>query len=135
MILDEVIYDILHTDAQDTTSGRLGDLLGYNATTKPRCVFLEYPPERVDTPIITLAIIADAGRFPRDRFYGITVWGGEHDTILHRVWELLHKKTELTATDFSIKAILFDNCGSELYDEDLKVYYKQARYRAILVKT
>lgn len=131
----DTIYDILHTDAQDVTSGLLGDLLGYNASTKPRCVFFTSPPERVDTPIVTYSIIAEGGFFPRDVFLGITVWGGSHDEILERIWNLLHKRIQLTATDFSIKALLYDGSGPEIWDENLKVYYKQARYRAILVKT
>lgn len=130
----EAVYDILLTDAQSAVAGSLGVLLGYNAVSKPRCVFFQNPPDEPDPPYLTYGTISEAGFFPREILIQVTCWGDEHTAVLHRVWELLQKKIQVTATDFSIKAVLFDFAGPQLWDEDLKCYMQQHRYRFIVVQ-
>jgi len=130
----ETFAGILDTDARLTDSGTLGNLLGYNATTKPECVFFQFPPARVTPPIITYSINAEAGNLPRDIFFDVTVWGGDLRAIHNRIHALLHEKREITSDDFSVKGLLFDNAGAEMWDTDLKCYYQRARYRGVAVK-
>jgi hypothetical protein len=129
--LREAIYTILHTDAQSAVAGSLGVLLGYHATTKPQCVFFAYPPKEPDLPLVTYMVIAEQGFKPRERWFTVTAWGDNFDAVQDRIFDLLHQKIEVTATDFDCKGILFEWAGPDLWDDDLKTYYKQARYRVV----
>ena len=125
----EAITTLLHEDAT------LRTLLESNATTKPRCVFFGFPPERVNTPLLTYRVAAETGFLPRSIFVDIIAWGGDTAAILDRVQDILHKRREITATDFSVKGLLYESSGAELFDIDLKCYYQRARYRGVVVKT
>lgn len=127
----ESIYEILHTDA---VSGTLATLLGYNASTKPRCVFYGHPPEQIDTPLLTYMLISADGDFPRRISLGITVWGGDFDAIFDRLYVLLHEKTGLSSDTWKIKSVRLDFESPEIWDESLKVYYKQLRYMVLLAR-
>jgi hypothetical protein len=132
---NEALYDILLTDGQSAASGSLGDLLEYNAVTKPRTVYYMNGPDRPDLPILTYSIVAQSSYFPKSILYGFTAWGNNFEAILKRVFDLLHKRLEITATDYSVKGFLADNAGPDLWDEDLKSYYRQDTFRAIVVRT
>jgi len=134
MTLKEAIQDILHTDGQLTATGTLGALCGYNATTKPRCVFYQYPPEAIDAPYLTYRIAAEAGRFPHSFFFDVVVWGGDFRAIADRAYELLNERLQVTATDWDVKGILFESSGPEIWDENLKCYFQRARYRIVTLK-
>lgn len=130
----EAIYDILNTDAQSAVAGSLGVLLGYNALTKPNCVFYMNPPVEPVLPLVTYFINTQVDHFPRVVTVSITAWGSNFSDVHKRVFDLLHKKIEIVATDFSVKAVLFDWSGPDLWDEDLQTYYCQQRYRALLAE-
>jgi hypothetical protein len=131
----EALYDILLTDAQSAVAGSLGVLLGYNAATKPRCVYYQNGPENPTLPILTYSVVAQNSSFPRTMLFGFTAWGNNFEAVQQRVFDLMHKRLEITATDFSVKAFLMDSTGPELWDTNLKCYYRQDTYRAIAVKT
>lgn len=134
LALKEAIRTILANDAKLTGTGNLGTLLSYNATTKPHCTFYQNPPERIATPVITYRINGESGRFPRSIFLDITVWGGDFRTIQDRVYDLLNDRLQVAATDWSIKGILYESSGPELWDENLKCYFQRARYRVVTIK-
>ena len=131
--LREAICRILDDDAKLSAAGTLGNLLSYNATTKPDCVFFMNPPDEPKLPLLTYFISSENNDFPRTIFFNFTAWGNNFEAILARVYDLLHKKNEITASDYSTKALLFDWQSADMWDDDLKCYYKQARYRAIAV--
>jgi len=128
------IYSILTTDAIINDPSYLGGMLG-KTTSTPYGVYYQSPPEKPDAPILTYNIIDSIDHFPRRLSFTFTAWGDNFDNILARVFELLHKKIEIVASDYSFKAMLFDGSGPELFDDDLKVYYRADRYQAIAVKT
>jgi hypothetical protein len=134
MTLKEAIQTILHTDAQLASAGTLGSLCEYNASTKPRCVFYQNPPEEPKTPLITYKIVAEEGRLPRNVFLDITVWGGDFRAIQDRVYDLLNERLQVTATDWMVKGIFYESSGPELRDEDLKCYFQRARYRIVTLR-
>jgi len=134
MTLKEAIYDILHTDGQLTDAGTIGALCGYDAASKDRVVFYQYPPEKIDPPLVTYRIAAEAGRLPRNVFMDIVVWGGDFRAIADRVYDLLNERLQVTATDWDIKGILFESSGPELWDENLQCYYQRARYRIVTIR-
>ena len=126
--LKEAIATIL---ADDTT---LRTLLDYHATTKPRVVFYQYPPANIALPLVTYRIAGESAFMPRDIYFDIVVWGGDLKAIHDRVYELLHKRTTVSSTDWQIKGILFESSGPELYEEPLKAYFQRARYRIVACK-
>ena len=128
------IYSILTTDAIINDPSYLGGMLG-KTTSAPYGVYYQSPPEKPDAPILTYNIIDSIDHFPRRLSFTFTAWGDNFDNILARVFELLHKKIEIVASDYSFKAMLFDGSGPELFDDDLQVYYRADRYQAIAVKT
>jgi len=132
--LKEAIYDILHTDGQLTTAGTLGLLCEYNAVTKPRIVFYQYPPDDIATPIITYRIGAEAGFLARSIWFDFLAYGGDLKAIHDRIYELLHERNNVVATDWQVKGIIFESSGPEIYDENLKVYFQRARYRIVVCK-
>ena len=138
--LRQTIFTILNTDAQSAVAGSLGVLLGYNAVTKPNPVLFRNSPEKPKAPYLTYSIGSQSREGgstelnPRNLFFTITAWGDNFDAVLERVFDLLQKKKGLTATDFSIKAILFDTAGPELFDDDLKIYYRADVFMTKAVK-
>lgn len=128
------IYSILTTDAAINDPSFLGGMLG-KTTAAPFGVFYQSPPDKPDSPMLTYNITVAQDSFPRELFFTFTAWGDNFDTILGRVFELLHKTREITATDYSFKAMLFESSGPEIFDDDLKVYYRADTYKAIAVKT
>lgn len=133
--LREAIYKILSDDAKLSAAGTLGNLLGYHATNKPNCVYFMNPPEEPELPLLTYFISSENDNFPRTILFNFTAWGNNFEAILRRVYTLLQKKIEITATDYSTKALLFDWQSADMWDDDLKCYYKQTGYRAIAVNT
>lgn len=134
----EAIGSILNTDAQSAVAGSLGVLLGYNVVTKPRCVYYINGPDKPVLPILTYSIIAQNEAFPQTIIWGFTAWSGtdnNFEAILKRVFDLLHKRHEITADDYSVKSIRYDDSPGDLYDENLKSYYRQDRYRSLAVRT
>jgi len=138
MILKDKFYDLLHADAQSAAAGSLGVLLGYNAVTKPQCVFYQHPPKSPQLPVVTYFINTQSGYFPRHIFVSVTAWGkgSEINPVLERVWSILQKAAESFGTldDFDLKQIVFDWSGPEVYDSDLKCYYQQYRFKLIAVR-
>jgi hypothetical protein len=132
--LREAICKIIDDDAKLTAAGTLGNLLSYNATSKPDCFIHANSPETPAIPYLTYFISDETSFFPRNIFFNFTAWGNNFEAILARVYDLLHKKIEITASDYSTKAVLFEWASADLWDDDLKCYYKQARYRVITVK-
>lgn len=132
--LREAICKILDDDAKLTAEGTLGNLLEYNAASKPDCFIHADSPELPALPYLTYFTSSETSYFPRNIFFNFTAWGNNFEAILKRVDDLLHKKIEVVSTDFSLKAFLYDGGGSDLWDDDLKCSYKQSRYRAITVK-
>ena len=126
--LKEAIVEILSTD--DT----LRALLGYNASTKPNVVVYQYPREQITPPYLTYRISGETGFKPREVFLDILAWADDLKAIHNRVFELLHQRQQVTATDWQVKGILFESSGPELYDENLKVYFQRARYRVVCWK-
>jgi len=131
----EAIYAALLTDAQSAAAGSLGVLLGYNAATKPRCVYYINGPEKPALPILTYSMITQNEAFPRTIVWGFTAWGNNFEAILKRVFDLMHKRHAITATDYSVKSMKFDGGSPDLWDENLKCYYRQDRYRSLAVRT
>lgn len=138
MTLKEKFYELLYVDARSAAAGSLGVLLGYNVVTKPRCIFYQNPPREPQLPLITYFINTQTGHFPRDVYYSVTAWGegSQINPILERVWDILQKSAESFGilTDFSLKQIVFDWSGPEVYDPDLKCYYQQYRFKLIAVR-
>jgi len=132
--LMQAVYQILVGDAEDASAGKLGDLLGYDAVTKPRCVFYAYPPVQVNTPVITYRINGETGWFPRSIFLDVTVWGGDWRAIQDRVYALLNERLQVATTDWLVKGILYESSGPELWDENLKCYFQRARYRIVTIR-
>ena len=127
--LKESVYTLLNDDAT------LRILLGYNATTKPRCVFWQMPPKTPAIPLVTYFIGSQLMYKPRQVVFNITAWGSNYEAVQDRIFDMLHKQLAITASDYSFKGMLFDGAGPELYDEDLRVPYCQHRYRAYAWKT
>ena len=134
LTLKQNIRSILANDAKLMDSGRLGALLGYDAVTKPECVFYQNPPERVSAPLITYRLSGEVGHWPRNVFVDIVVWGGDFTAAHNRVFDLLNQKLSVNPTDWSVKGILYESSGPELWDENLKCYFQRARYRIITLK-
>lgn len=132
--LNDALTTIIQADITGGVTGDLGDLLEYHAVTKPRCFFFAHPPDEPNLPVLTYNITTQSGYFPRDIFFSFTAWGNNFEAILDRLFDLLQKRIEIVSTDYSIKAILFEGSGPNLWDEDWKCYYRQDRYRAIVVK-
>lgn len=130
--LQEAIATVLNDDAKITIAGHLGNLLGYNASTKPNCVFYQYPQADIPTPLVSYRFSGESGRFPRNVFLDIVAWGGSFRAIQDRVWSLLDARIGTTATDCQIKGILFESAGPELYDDDLKCHFQRSRYRLVV---
>jgi len=128
----EAIYKILQDDAKLTGAGQLGTLLGHSATA-PYGVFFHHPPAEPSLPLITYFINAQSGRMPRDIFINVTAWGNNYEAVLNRVHTLLHD-TRLTITDFVPLMLKWEGAGAELWDDDLKCYYRQDRYWARVIK-
>jgi hypothetical protein len=125
--LREIIYKILNDDAKSSSSGALGDLLGYNATTKPQCVFLSAPPKVPDIPLLTYYVSLQTGRFPQTIYFNITAYGNNYEAVLNRVRALLDSAT-IAPTDYHNLMIKWDWGGPELLHEDYNCYYCQHRY-------
>lgn len=134
LTFEEVLASILVNDSHSMTTGHLGQLCGYHATTKPDIVFHAFPPERVKTPLLTYRINGEYGHFPRTIFVDILAWGGDTKKIHNRVYTLLHKRLQISATDWQIKGVMFESAGPVLYDEKLKVLFQRARYWAKVLK-
>jgi len=138
--LRETIHGILLTDAQSAVAGSLGVLLGYNAVNKPRCVYFRNPPEKPDFPLVTyfsssqVNILGGVEFNPRTIIFTFTAWGNNFEAVLERIFNLLQKKKELTPSDYSCKAILFDVSGPDMFDDDFKIYYRAENYRVVAVK-
>jgi len=132
--LKEALTTIIQADITSAAAGSLGVLLGYNAVTKPNCFFFQNPPDEPSLPVLNYAIVTQAGFFPRDIFFGFTAWGNNFEAVLARLFALLHKRRQITATDYSVKAVLFDGSGPDLWEEDWKCYYRQDRYRIIVAE-
>lgn len=128
------LYSILTTDAIVNDPSYLGGMLG-KTTTAPYGVYYQSPPEKPDLPVLTYNIVDSFDHFPRRLMFTFTAWGDNFDNILARVFELLHKRIEIVATDYSFKAMLFESSGPEIFDDSLKVYYRADTYQAIAVKT
>ncbi len=129
----QVIYEILRNDGASVSSGHLGALLDYNPTTKPEVVFHGDPPKEPAPPLVTYRINSETGLY-RKIFIDITVWGGNIRAIHNRIYDLLHKRKNLTPSDWRILGLLYDSSGSELYDNDLKVHFQRARFVATVWK-
>lgn len=133
------IYSILTTDAIINDPSYLGGMLN-KTTTSPYGVFYRNAPDKPDLPVLTYSIISEVQRSgstefnPRDLLFAFTAWGNNFEDILRRVFELLQKRREIDASDYSVKRILFEGSSPELWDTDLKVYYRQDTYRIITAK-
>lgn len=132
--LKEALAAILQADITGGGAGSLQTLLGYNAVSKPNCLFFSNPPDEPKLPVLTYSIVGQTGFFPREIFFGFTAWGDSFEAILARLFTLLHKRKQITATEYSVKAVLFDASGPDLWDEDWKCYYRQDRYRVIVAE-
>ena len=126
--LKEAIITILTADSD------LQTLLEYDVSTKPQVILYQNSPEQIDTPIITYRIGGEAGFLARSIWMDFLVWGGDLKAIHDRVYELLHERNNVVATDWQVKGILFESSGPEIYDENLKVYFQRARYRVVVLK-
>lgn len=129
--LKEAIVAILQTDAQLTTAGKLGhtSLLGRPAAS-PYGVYFSAPPKVIDLAdgsFLTYFVNSQAGRRPRNIFINITAWGNNFETVMSRVYALLHDAS-ITATDFAVKMIKYDFSGPELFDDEKKCYTRQDRF-------
>ena len=138
----ETIYAILLADAQSAVAGSLGVLLEFNAVTKPRCIYYINGPEKPVLPILTYSLIAQNEAFPRTIVWGFTAWtpntgttSNNWEAVLKRVFDLMHKRHAITADDYSVKSMKFDGSSPDLFDENLKCYYRQDRYRSLAVRT
>ena len=132
--LKEAIYAILSTDAADSSVGHLGhsSLIG-KASAAPYGVYFSSPPETPDVPYLTYFVSSISGELPRDVFIAITAWGNTYEDILGRVRDLLHD-AQVTADDITVLRVLQEGSGPELWDNDLKCYYRQDRYQVIGAK-
>jgi hypothetical protein len=126
------IASILYNDSVQSDAGTLGALMDYDATARPNLVFHDFSPQQVKPPKLTYRIESQAGYFPRNLIFTVTAYGDNFTAILERVRDLLHDRRELTADDFYIEAILYDSSGPELWDDDLKTFFRVDRYRAIV---
>lgn len=128
----EAIYKILQDDAKLTGAGKLGLLLGHS-TTAPYGVYFHHPPAEPSLPLVTYFISAQSRRFPRDIFINITAWGNNYEAVLNRIDTLLNG-ARLTVTDVVPLMLKGEGAGPDLWDDDLKCYYRQDRYWAKVIK-
>lgn len=133
------LCEILTADAMVNDPSYLGGLLEHT-TTIPYGIYYQNPPAKPDLPLLTYSLLSeikDSGSTefnPRNLIFTFTAWGNNFDAILRRVFDLMQKRKEITASDYNLKAMLFDGSGPELWAEDLKCYYRQDRYQAIVAK-
>ena len=125
MTLREKIYTTLR---DDTT---LRNLLGKTQT--PYGIYLLSPPEVPQFPIITYFIGPQTGKMPRDITINITAWGSNYEEVQNRVYELLNRKIFQT-DDFFQLLLTWDWASPEMWDDNFKVYYRQDRYIAKVIK-
>ena len=124
--LREEVHQLLEDDAKLHTGTELGSLLGKYAT-EPYGVMFLAPPVNPAPPYIIFYINAESGRFPRDITINVTAYGNNFEAVLKRVYDLLHK-TQITATDYSVKMMVYDWSSPDMFDDDLKCYKKSQRY-------
>ena len=115
---------------KDCDAGNLFDLLGEPSASPYNCYFRN-PPESFDFSggdnCLTYFFSGMVGRFPREIYLNVTAWGDNYETVMNRVYDLLHKAS-LTTTDYSTLVCLWDYAGSELWADDFKVYYQLHRF-------
>lgn len=128
------IATILDTDARSVTGVALGALMEYDATNRADLVFFTKSPQNVAAPKITYRLGSQAGFFPKRIELRVTAWGDNFAAILDRVYTLLHKRGSITTDEAYIQQVIFERSGQELYDEDLRVYYREDTYQVIAVK-
>ncbi len=126
--MKEAIYALLYADAQVNAGVQLGALLGHSAAA-PYGIYFMAPPKNPDLPLITYFINAQSGRFPRIISVSITAWGNNFEAIQNRIYDLLHKVSLITA-DYSTKLLIWDNASAEIWDDNLKIYFRQDRFLA-----
>lgn len=138
--LKSEIYALLEADAQLTGAGKLGSWLAMS-TTAPYGVYYRTHPDSInfDTyEILTYFISSQVAVGPpsiaqRDIYLNITAWGKDFDSILDRVYDLLHN-ISLTTTDYKVLEIKWDFAGPESFDEFNRVDYRQDRYKIKAIK-
>ena len=132
--VNEAICSILNADAQITTSGCLGNLLG-KYTTKPYGVYFINPPNAPIFPIITYSEVAASGRMPVTVAINFTAWGNNYEAILNRIYILLHEKIIGSTTGLTAVQIMWNWSGPVIFDENFKVHAQTHRYLVYGVKS
>jgi len=148
-VVKQMIYVAIRDDDKATVGIRA---LLDNTTTTPYNVYHANLPDNVDFSsdqkyITYFQVTGDYDpTFPRHNFatmakqetYQITAWGGDattsNDKILDRVRYLLEGKHGTTdpTSDAAVHNIKCEWESPDLYDEEYRIYYKQARFRVWL---
>jgi hypothetical protein len=127
--LRETICSILTADAQDGVEPALGYYLAKTGAA-PYGLYFMHPPEKVTLPVLTYYFNTEALVLPRMITINFTAWGGDFDLILERIYTLFHDQTSQfnNITDFSVKFCRWNWYSPDRYAENLKGYYKVARF-------
>jgi len=131
MTLKEAIYKLLQDDAKLHTGTELGSLLAHYAAS-PYGIFFSTPPAEPSLPLVTYFISGqsvggNSNAAERDIFINVTAWGSNFEAVQNRIYALLHN-ARLVTTDYQMLMIQWDQALAELWDAELKCYYRQDRY-------
>lgn len=131
MTLKEAIYKLLQDDAKLHTGTELGTLLGHYSAA-PYGVYFSTPPAEPSLPLVTYFLSGqsaggNANAAERDIFVNITAWGSNFESVQNRIYTLLHN-VRLSTSDYHMLLVQWDQALAELWDEQLKCYYRQDRY-------
>lgn len=125
------VNEFVHKTLRDDTT--LHTLLSKTVT--PYGIYYMSPPEKPDIPIIThFSSSRERSSLVDGIYYNITAWGNTFEAILNQIRILLHKNTT-TVTDYHNLMFLYIYSNSELWDDDLKCYYRQDVYLCKGIKT
>ncbi|MCK5020499.1 MAG: hypothetical protein KAS32_26005 [Candidatus Peribacteraceae bacterium] len=128
------IVALLQTDAQIDNTANLGGLLGHVAT-EPYGIFYMNPPEEPDFPCITYNELVRSGRIPVEDYLNFTVWGGDIDAIMARLYELLHDAVLGDTIVIQNVGIKWNWDGPPIFDDRYKQYTRISRFMLKGVRT
>lgn len=136
--VDAYIYTtLLQTDAQDTTSGRLGDLIGKNATA-PYGIYTSFPVEVIAKPFIVFdeLLSLQDNNFSEDNtiidivkdFIVLDTDTDKIQNIQDRLFQLIDRKIHTGLSNDRINKAYRMSIGRRFFDEDYKAYRRADRY-------
>lgn len=127
VVLKEAIMAVLIDDARLDFGTSLGKLLGKHQQI-PYGIYFVSPPVKPDIPFITYQFLGETDRWVDEIILNITIYSNDFDTICKRIKKLLNGKQISSLSDCRFLMCKWDWCGPDLWDDNLKVYYKNSRY-------